>query len=169
MVTTNYNYYSCTITLANRLLAPACDYINGRNELQCPVYGILCDGLAFELFKFDSTRTPQITIGMSRFSLANPHTASTPEFFRTVRVLCEMFFHILLLGYEHRLESMNANANATDVVGQACQELKMGMCYASLARMEALSATRLDEEGDLEGAEEHAQMAAMNLQDRFVK
>lgn len=106
---------------------------------------------------------------MSRFSLADPRTASTPDYFRSVRELCELFFHILLLGYEHRLESMNANVNAAGGVGQARQELKMGMCYASLARMEGLSGTRLYEEGDLEGAERHAQMAAVNLQDRFVK
>lgn len=146
---------------------PACDYINGRNDLQCPVYGILCDGSAFELFKFDSNQVPQIAIGTFTLSIADLRTTSTVEYFSSVRELCETVFHILLLGYEQRLESLHAKAKAAG--GPACQEWVMAMCYASLARMEALSATRLHMVGDLDGAEGHAQVAATNLKDRYVK
>jgi hypothetical protein len=85
--------------------------------LHLPVYGILCDGEAFEFFKFDGSTKPfSFYLGcdpkdpparLRAFRLPDLAGILTSRpFIHTLRPICEIIFDLLLQGY---ISSLKAN------------------------------------------------------------
>ena len=91
-------------------LLAVCNFNNAQENFHIPIYGILCDGVAFEFFSFDGSTKPftflrgcfpedprplRRGLQLSDFEL----TETTIPFIRNVRVVCETISGIMLLAY----------------------------------------------------------------------
>jgi len=87
------------------------DWYNQQRGVRVPVYGILCDGVVFEPFRFDgSTNPPSFNHGfyapMTRTLLALPdlNGTTTSPFIAAFCPICEIIFDLMLRGYVSSLE-----------------------------------------------------------------
>lgn len=160
----------------------ACDYINARNNLRCPVYGILCDGTTFQFFRYDQNRTPYIARGVFPFSkagsthgqslkLADLQSDSHLDFWRTARIIAEAIFYILLLSYERALQAYyNRSMETAQADGKtraSTPEWFKSLGFASRALGQAVEAGKVHAAGMVDQAELQAVEALAILQDRY--
>lgn len=80
------------------------DWDNAKRGVRGPVYGILCDGNAFEFFRFDgSTKLSSFDHGShafrTRLPLAELNGPATAPFIADLRPVCEIIFDLMLSGY----------------------------------------------------------------------
>ena len=77
-----------------------------------PVHGILCDGNAFEFFRFDGTTKPlsfyqgrDTTVPRTRMYLPDLTEASPGSLIDALRPICEFVFDLMVMAY---ISSLNA-------------------------------------------------------------
>ncbi|KAF8338095.1 uncharacterized protein EI90DRAFT_3041622 [Cantharellus anzutake] len=88
------------------------DFANQRNDLQDPIYGILCDGETFEFFMFspntESSDRPSFFYGSLNTPTGREFRMSLPRFdgmfssigfMRVLRPICEVIFDLFLKSY----------------------------------------------------------------------
>ena len=89
----------------------ACDWNNSQEGISMPIFGILCDKVSFEFFKYDgSLDTP--TFSKGRLSAGSPepleladlgmNTSALP-FLHSLRLVSEIIFDVLLMAYSSSL------------------------------------------------------------------
>lgn len=149
----------------------ACDFINNCRGLRCPVYGVLCDGSAFQFFCFDQSQVPKISLGYFPFSTAPDRHAQEltlpslrgvnfREFLVCARKIIEAFFYVLLLGYQHSLKVYYENPTEEET---SKSELLRSIGHVSEARKKAIEAANLHASGKVNEAELLAAEASAEL------
>jgi hypothetical protein len=101
----------------------AWDWNNSQQAFCVPVYGILCGGTSFEIFKFEGTPVKPHSFSRGCF-IGDPHplrrglpigdftlTENTKPFIRDLRLICETIFDVMLVSY---VNSLNAFRNQSE-------------------------------------------------------
>ncbi|KAF8347429.1 hypothetical protein F5887DRAFT_1172624 [Amanita rubescens] len=117
----------------------ACCWNNTRQGLRVPVFGILCDGEAFQFFfLFDGCTKP---FSFSRGTLPGvgqgftlddfTQAKSSQPFMRDLRQICEIMFDLLLQSYISSLDAYYQNCFVGNGKEEGRHEWEEALCLAS--------------------------------------
>ena len=136
---------TCTELYHTLIYIVACCWNNTQQGFHVPVFGILCDGNAFQFFLFDGSTKP---FSFSRGTLPGDPPAirygfklddftsaeSSRPFLRALRQICEIIFDLLLQSY---ISSLDAYRNRSVGKGrkegrprQSTHEWEEALCFA---------------------------------------
>lgn len=146
------------------------------------MYGILCDGNAFHFFRYDRAATHLIgrgiftlprtnSTGQDCLKLANLQSDSHLDFWRSVRVISEAIFYVLLLSYKNSLhayhERFAASAKETDKSRTMTLEWFTTLQSSTRAVGQAVRAGGLHVAGEVTRADSMALEAMESLKMRY--
>ncbi|EWC46289.1 hypothetical protein DRE_04460 [Drechslerella stenobrocha 248] len=162
----------------------ACNLSNEKQGFSVPILGILCDGSSFEYFSYDGysksfsrgllvARSTPGSTAIARVTLPPITQATSVEYIRALRPLCESFYFLLLKGFLAGLEAYIRRArdygagDGTRNYGSE-GEWELALAKAVFARNKSVEAGEMAMEGGIQQAERLADEARALLDESLA-